>query len=105
MLRLTYFQAMADIDRSGLSKKKSKKRILCDHCHDYIPKRTFYEHRRLYFDSRTQQWSDHRVFNPLPDADDMFDIRQPMDFEGIDSSLHYNLEQSLFVSIYCIFHK
>lgn len=63
----------------------SKKRVLCNHCQDYVSKRTYYDHKRLYFDTRSQKWSDKRVFNPLPDAtDDTFHITssQSMDIDG-----------------------
>ncbi len=51
--------------------KGSKKRVLCGHCGDYVSKRTYYQHKRLYFDTRSQEWSDSRVYNPITTPEDI----------------------------------
>lgn len=45
--------------------KSSGKLTFCSHCGDHVSKRTYYRHKRLYFDTRTQEWSERRVFNPV----------------------------------------
>ena len=45
--------------------EKSKKLVLCGHCDEYVSKSTFYQHRRLYYNFRTQKWSQSRVFNSV----------------------------------------
>lgn len=63
------------------SETSSKKMVLCGHCNDYVAKRTYYQHRRLYFDTRSREWSDKRVFNHV-------DVEVPFNLEHRQSSLH-----------------
>ncbi len=39
------------------------KLVVCGHCSERVSKRTYYEHRRLYFDVAIQEWKSERVFN------------------------------------------
>jgi len=38
------------------------KRYFCGHCHQNLSKTVFYKHRRLYFNSRSKEWSEERMF-------------------------------------------
>ena len=52
---------MADGETSFSS--ASKKLVLCSHCDEYVSKRTYYRHKRLYFDTQSRKWCKERVFN------------------------------------------
>ena len=38
-----------------------KRRYYCQHCGEYILKTLFYQHKRLYFDSRSRKWQNSRL--------------------------------------------
>ena len=46
--------------------------VRCGHCEQEVSKRTFYQHKRLYYDSKSKTWShDARVYHePSSSADD-----------------------------------
>ena len=37
-------------------------RLFCQHCEEKVSKRTYYNHKRLYFDRKTRRWSKTRLF-------------------------------------------
>ena len=38
--------------------------VKCGHCNQEVSKRTLYQHKRLYFDSKSKTWSsDKRVYH------------------------------------------
>ena len=49
---------------------KQSKRFLCGHCDTNLSKTAFYQHRRLYFDTRLNKWSKTRVFRPRDDLNE-----------------------------------
>lgn len=38
------------------STSKDSDRLKCGHCHTFLSKRQFHEHKRIYYDSRTGIW-------------------------------------------------
>ena len=42
--------------RAESAKGTRKLFFFCGHCGDYVAKRTFYQHRRLYFDTKLKEW-------------------------------------------------
>ena len=50
-----------------MAERGPKKLVLCGHCDEYVSKRTYYQHRRLYFNVASRKWSKNRVFNLIPD--------------------------------------
>lgn len=48
-----------------MAEKSSRKLVLCGHCGEEVSKRTYYLHKRLYYDTTSQEWSEKRVFNPV----------------------------------------
>ena len=52
----TYLLNMAD--------RGCRKLVRCGHCEQEVSKRTFYQHKRLYFDSKSKTWSrEARVYH------------------------------------------
>lgn len=48
---------------------RRKKDFCCGHCGQIMGRTTFYQHRRLYFDRRSNQWLKHRInFDSGPDS-------------------------------------
>lgn len=56
-----------------MAEKASRKLVFCQHCGDNVSKRTYYQHRRLYFDTKSQKWSDTRVWHSSTSSE-VFDI-------------------------------
>lgn len=51
----------------------SRKLVRCGHC-DEVSKRTFYQHKRLYYDPKSKAWSnDKRVFHDSSGSRSTFD--------------------------------
>lgn len=38
------------------SKRRSRDRVFCHHCHEYLPKSTFYRHKEAFFSHVSRQW-------------------------------------------------
>ena len=38
-------------------KRRSRERIFCGHCSEYLPKTTFYRHRDTFFNSVSNEWN------------------------------------------------
>lgn len=56
------------------SAKGARKLVFCGHCGDYVAKRTFYQHKRLYFDTKLKEWKQMRVYNSVDMESEVFAI-------------------------------
>ena len=52
--------------------RATRKLVKCGHCEQEVSKRTFYQHKRLYYDSKSKTWSHiTRIYHePSSSADD-----------------------------------
>ena len=56
------------------SAKGARKLVFCEHCGYYVAKRTFYQHKRLYFDTKLKEWKQMRVYNSVDMESEVFAI-------------------------------
>ena len=54
--------------------KAQESLFFCGHCCDYVAKRTFYQHKRLYFDTKLKEWKQMRVYNSVDMESEVFAI-------------------------------
>lgn len=48
-----------------------QKRKLCGHCNEYLSKTAFFNHKRLHFDKRTNEWQKDRVYYDADSSESM----------------------------------
>ena len=97
VLRLGTFRELACLSlelavmMAELNSKNS--RLFCEHREENVSKRTYYNHKRLYYDRKSRSWSRTRLFISdanaihVPQADDK---NNSADFAP--SSMHYGLD-------------
>ena len=53
----------------------TRKLVKCGHCEQEVSKRTFYHHKRLYYDSKSKTWNhDARVYHEKNSSADDFQL-------------------------------
>lgn len=67
-LRLPYSPALMDMRGGNLARKKEETKRLfhCGHCGTNLRKTTFYQHKRMFFDTKNKVWSKTRVYSEQP---------------------------------------
>lgn len=46
-------------------RRASKNLVRCGHCGEDVSRRTYYQHKRIYYDTSTPKWSGTPVFHPF----------------------------------------
>lgn len=54
-----------------MDKRNKGKKRFCGHCEQEVSRRTFYKHKRLFYDNNAKKWSDKRVYYDDPSAHDV----------------------------------
>ena len=53
----------------------TRKLVKCGHCEQEVSKRTFYHHKRLYYDSKSKTWNhDARIYHEKNSSADDFQL-------------------------------
>ena len=60
--------------------KRPRRSVLCPHCAETVSKTTYYRHKAVYFDERTQEWS--RKVDSSESSDDSGPMGDGTDYLG-----------------------
>ena len=77
-------------------RSKTRKLVLCQHCGEEVSKRTYYLHKRLYFDPVLEQWSKTRRYNvECSTQDDPTQQHFEIDPQNVESTLVTSNEEDI----------
>lgn len=68
--------------------KMSDSTTFCPHCQQNLSKKSFIKHKRLYYDSDTDQWMKKRC------TDDMFDFQEDLELLADESAFDVGFASS-----------
>ena len=75
---------------------KSRRRF-CEHCQETLPRTTYFQHRRLYFNKDTGEWSSSTLNNTMhSDSEDSTSLDEPFSDEESGSMVDTHQWQECF---------
>ena len=73
---------------TSLDDRESCRRLYCGHCHELIPKSSFYRHRNRYYNHVTGEWSETDGSSTTHMEGDPIDVELLRELERVDGELY-----------------